>query len=203
MWQDNELARPSTASPSRRSLAKQSILGDTVMLQSKETEIAQEDITYHNNIPAAKDPDFYPSYDVHTGNMAHPSFSSYSAEESAYTIGAAVYQAEPTTGPHGYTSQGYRVSDDAESEAPNPESLASSPRSGATTPRAASRPATPRERVQQQIALNEQKRRLRRQACFTLPTPRVPRALPLTGVCLDQLSRQEMRACQEDAEAWP
>lgn len=58
----------------------------------------------------------------------------------------------------------YRISDDAESEAPSPDSLASSPRSCASTPRSAtSRPATPRERVQHQIALNQQKRRMRRQ----------------------------------------
>ena len=168
MWQDNELARPSTASPSRRSLGKQHMLGDTPM-QSKQAEIAQEDITYHSNIPAAKAPDFYHPHEMFASPMAQPSLSSYAAEESTYTIGAGVYQAEPMAGPHGYTSQGYRLSDDAESEAPNPESLASSPRSGATTPRTASRPATPRERVQQQIALNEQKRRLRRQACSTSP----------------------------------
>ncbi len=174
MWQDNELARPSTASPSRRSLGKQHMLGDTPM-QSKQAEIAQEDITYHSNIPAAKGPDFYHPHEMFASPMAQPSLSSYAAEESTYTIGAGVYQAEPMAAPHGYTSQGYRLSDDAESEAPNPESLASSPRSGATTPRTASRPATPRERVQQQIALNEQKRRLRRQACSTPPMFHVPR----------------------------
>ncbi|CAL5227271.1 g10202 [Coccomyxa viridis] len=144
------------------------MLGDTPM-QSKQAEIAQEDITYHSNIPAAKGPDFYHPHEMFASPMAQPSLSSYAAEESTYTIGAGVYQAEPMAAPHGYTSQGYRLSDDAESEAPNPESLASSPRSGATTPRTASRPATPRERVQQQIALNEQKRRLRRQACSTPP----------------------------------
>ncbi len=176
MWQDNELARPSTASPSRSSLAKQHMLGDSLVLQSKETAIAQEDITYHNNIPAAHD--FYHSHDVDAGHMAQTGLSSYAAEESTYTIGAGVYQADPMAAPHGYTSQGYRLDDDAESEAPSPESLASSPRSGATTPRTASRPATPRERVQQQMALNEQKRRLRRQARTISPLAHVPRALP-------------------------
>ena len=147
------------------------------MLRSTQTEIAQEEITYHSNIPAAHHQDFYSSADVYASHIGHPYVSSNTIEESTYTIGAGLYQAEPAAAPHGFTSQGYRLSDDTESEAPSPESLASSPRSGATTPRAALRAATPRERVQQQLALNEQKRRLRCQTCPVCPLLPVPRAL--------------------------
>ena len=167
IWQDNELARPSTASPSRRSLPKQHMLTDTQMRQPEETEVPQEEITYHHNIPARNNFDFFHSQDVYASHMAQPNLSSHTAEESAYTIGTGLYPAGPLAAPYGSSTHGYRLSDDddGESEAPSPESLASSPRSGATTPRPASRPATPRERVQQQIMLNQQKHRLRRQAC--------------------------------------
>ena len=140
-------------------------------------DVAQEEITYHNNIPATGSLDFYHSHDVYARHMAQPSLSSHTAQESTYTIGAGLYPAEPLAAPHGSSTHGYRPSDDDDdddhdqSEAPSPESLASSPRSAATTPRSASRPATPRERVQQQIMLNQQKHRLRRQACSAQRPP--------------------------------
>lgn len=167
IWQDNEVARPSTASPSKRILAKQHMLGDTSMLQPQEVENAQEERAVHNNIPTATDSDFYHPHDAYASHMAQPSVSSYAAEEDSYTMGRGLYQEEPMAASTSNAPQRYRLSDDAESEPPSPESLASSPRSGATAPKTASRPATPRERVQQQILLNQQKRRLRREACST------------------------------------
>ena len=135
------------------------------MLHSIEAEIAQEDVMFNDNIPAARHSDFYHSRDVYDSHIPQPSAGSYAAAESSYTVSAGIYQEEPMALPQGSASQRHRLSDDAESEAPSPESLMSSPRSGATTPRTASRPATPRERVQQQIMLNQQKRRLGRHAC--------------------------------------
>lgn len=168
MWQDNDLARLSTASPNRRSFAKPDMLGDRSAYHSETTCIAQEDTKHYHNVPALIKAGSYHSQDAYVSQSAHSGHESYMTEKTMYES-TSQFQAQAVTASADFHAEIYDLGDDAESEAPSPESLASSPRSGASTPRNGLRPATPRERVQQQIALNQQKRRLRRQvrwACF-------------------------------------
>ena len=69
----------------------------------------------------------------------------------------------------GYLTRTLKQGASRENFSADAESLVSSPESTPrSTPRSGSRPATPRERVQHQIMLSQQRRRMRRQVCSCL-----------------------------------
>ena len=172
IWQDNELARPSTASPSRRHSIKREMLGETPSYLSDATPIGQEQIVYNDTIPAVSQQEMHYSRKVFVSastRAGHISHEIDRAEEPLYAPRTGPEQAEamadytPRALEQGASRDGFSA--DAESLVSSPEST---PRSTACTPRSASRPATPRERVQHQIMLSQQKRRMRRQVCSCL-----------------------------------
>jgi len=86
------------------------MLGDTPQMYSEATQPAQEDIMYHNNIPAEIHTDFYHSHDVYTSLTGQPpeSHRSYIEEESNYNMSENFHQADAMAAPHDSGHQRYR-----------------------------------------------------------------------------------------------
>lgn len=127
---------------------------------------------YNDTIPAVSKQEMHYSQEVLVSASMDPGHLSQGpdrAEEDPYAMCTGLERAEAMAGYLPRTlEQGTSRDDfsaDAESLVSSPEST---PRSTVTTPRNGSRPATPRERVQHQIMLSQQKRRMRRQVCSCL-----------------------------------
>ena len=157
---------------------KREILGETPSYLSDATPIAQEQIVYNDTIPAVSQQEMHYSRKVSVSastRAGHISHEIDRAEEPLYAPRTGPEQAEamadysPRALEQGASREGFSA--DAESLVSSPEST---PRSTASTPRNASRPATPRERVQHQIMLSQQKRRMRRQVCSCLNCIGIP-----------------------------
>ena len=119
---------------------------------------------YNDTIPAVTKQEMHLSYKVFGSASTNMSYEVGRTEEALYATRIGSEQLEamadypPRALEQGASRDGFSA--DAESLVSSPEST---PRSSASTPRNASRPATPRERVQHQIMLSQQKRRMRRQ----------------------------------------
>ena len=124
---------------------------------------------YNDTIPAVSKQEMHDSREVFVSASTNISCEIDRAEEALYAMRTGPEQAEAMADyatralEQGASRDGFSA--DAESLASSPESTS---RSTASTPRNASRPATPRERVQHQIMLSQQKRRMRRQVCSYL-----------------------------------
>ena len=86
------------------------MLGDTPQLYLEATQPAQEDIMYHNNLPAEIHTDFYHSHDVYTSHTGQPleDHRSYTAEESTNDISENFDQTDAMAAPHDSELQRYR-----------------------------------------------------------------------------------------------
>ena len=143
---------------------KREMLGETPCYLSDAMPISQEQIMYNDTIPAVTKQEMHLSHKVFGSASTNMSYEVGRTEEALYATRIGSEQLEamadypPRALEQGASRDGFSA--DAESLVSSPEST---PRSSASTPRNASRPATPRERVQHQIMLSQQKRRMRRQ----------------------------------------